>query len=1147
MTALEVEQLRMAVGVRDANRDYNVIVDGHGTGLAPPTEQEWEQMMLEPVVLDQSSVPQGGLESSFDLSARSTFPIVGNQASQGSCAAWAATYYGYGAQEAADNGWTDASTGNPSHLMSAAWTYNKVNGGHDRGSWMGTNMEILLDWGGATLKTMPYHDWDPLQWGDASAFREAPLHRTSNVRYVTFGSAAVDTVKALVTQGIPVTFALDAGEFSSGFADGNYIISAAEYNSLNLNHAQTVVGYDDSISDDGDVGAFRIVNSWSAGWGDAGYYWLTYGAFNEIGVTLSLTYTIDIPNYSPTMLAVWHFNQAPSRGSQFSIGIGPHSSPAREKTPYFETDGGNLFPTFMAMDVSEFKDVYDAGTNSLYLALGSSTPTGTLSSFKVELYEGGYTPGVATQTSAQSSQVPRNTPTDVANAFLYYTPIPIETAMDAVGVPFSSTSWVTWVPVNHHYDYGGSSMQTGDIGDSMSTDLRAMVVGPTVMWFDWKVSSELSTDFLRFGIDGTIQAAISGEVDWRTMSYSLSAGPHILNWEYLKNGALSIGQDTGWIDDLKFDNSPPFTAGDIVGNLGSNGWYTSLVTVTLSASDANGIGVDYTDFRVDGGSWKNYSSAFQVAGDGTHTIDYYSVDKGGNTEQVKQMQAMIDTVNPFTGLNLDGTMGSGGWYQTPINVTMTPLDATSGLDFTAYAVDGLTWQNYSGTFQITADGVHTLEFYSQDMAGNAEPMHSLNLKVDQNAPVTLETESGTIGDNNWYTSEVNVSLASSDSASNVESTMYRVNQGSWRVYSGAVPLTADGVYSIDYYSQDVSGNQEQMRTANVKVDTTPPMLAIDQVTGTAYASSKVTISWVGSDDMSGVGYFETSLDGAAAVNQDASTTSVVLDSLTDGTHTVTVTAVDMAGLRTMKTIDFIVDTKAPVTVAVPSGKSGQNGWFLSNADMTLTAADETTGIDSIKYRIDDGPWMTYPGRFTISQNGRHTVEYYSIDKIGNREGTKNVVVLIDLVAPDLNIVYPTGNVTQSDINASWFAADYESGLADCEVSVDGSPFYSVGTAMNVTEHLADGAHFIVVKAYDVAGNSVEREFDFSVDTSTSTTGAVGIASGPWATYLAFVGLIAALALVLALVLAKRRKKEEDKPIRRSPPPPPPLPPPPPPD
>ena len=112
LTSSEMESLRGDFGVRDPDVDYNVMVDGFGTGLAPPTSDGWSSLVGELNVVD--SVPVGAAEtpSSVDLSQEPTFPRVGNQAAQPSCAAWATTYYAYGFLEAKDRDWVEAKQGN---------------------------------------------------------------------------------------------------------------------------------------------------------------------------------------------------------------------------------------------------------------------------------------------------------------------------------------------------------------------------------------------------------------------------------------------------------------------------------------------------------------------------------------------------------------------------------------------------------------------------------------------------------------------------------------------------------------------------------------------------------------------------------------------------------------------------------------------------------------------------------------------------------------------------------------------------------------------------------------------------------------------------------------------------------------------------
>ncbi|MDD1757034.1 MAG: C1 family peptidase, partial [Methanomassiliicoccales archaeon] len=279
MTEQDMLTLREKVGVRQIGVDYNAIIDGHGTGLAPPTEQEWQEMVGTQKVFDQDQSEPPTLPMSYDISLQPYFPKVGDQGSQGSCGAWASTYYCYGYLEAKDNDWTDAKAGtNLSHLMSPAWTFNRVNSGGTAGSWMANNFQVIIEWGVPSLATMPYDDGDALGWGGPAAYREAPLHRASSFStdYYVNGNTAINEIKSSISSNIPVSFALDAYEYSGNLGDN--ILTASEYSSTTYNHANAFVGYDDNISAGTEHGAFKVVNSWGSGFGVGGYYWLTYDA-----------------------------------------------------------------------------------------------------------------------------------------------------------------------------------------------------------------------------------------------------------------------------------------------------------------------------------------------------------------------------------------------------------------------------------------------------------------------------------------------------------------------------------------------------------------------------------------------------------------------------------------------------------------------------------------------------------------------------------------------------------------------------------------------------------------------------------------------------------------------------------------------------
>lgn len=71
--------------------------------------------------------------------------------------------------------------------------------------------------------------------------------------------------------------------------------------------------------------------------------------------------------------------------------------------------------------------------------------------------------------------------------------------------------------------------------------------------FYYKVSSENNYDFFRFYIDGTQKIKESGTTnsEWQYKKYTLTAGEHILKWEYSKDQSQSSGEDCVRIDDVK--------------------------------------------------------------------------------------------------------------------------------------------------------------------------------------------------------------------------------------------------------------------------------------------------------------------------------------------------------------------------------------------------------------------------------------------------------------------------------------------------------------------------------------------------------------------------------------------------------------------
>lgn len=97
----------------------------------------------------------------------------------------------------------------------------------------------------------------------------------------------------------------------------------------------------------------------------------------------------------------------------------------------------------------------------------------------------------------------------------------------------------------------------------------------------------------------------------------------------------------------RLDTIPPTTNVILEGEQGKQNWYRSVVKVNLNAIDnENGLGVDYTIFKVNNEDWQQYTSPLNLSSEGNYTIEFYSVDQDENIEEVKKVEFSIDKTPP---------------------------------------------------------------------------------------------------------------------------------------------------------------------------------------------------------------------------------------------------------------------------------------------------------------------------------------------------------------------------------------------------------------------------------------------------------------------------------------------------------------------
>ena len=101
---------------------------------------------------------------------------------------------------------------------------------------------------------------------------------------------------------------------------------------------------------------------------------------------------------------------------------------------------------------------------------------------------------------------------------------------------------------------GSYCAKSGLIFNSQSSSLSLdyLVYSEDVLSFWYKVSSESNYDYLRFYVDGVEMDKWSGTVPWTEATYTIVPGQHTFEWEYSKDGSVSVGDDAAWIDMITF-------------------------------------------------------------------------------------------------------------------------------------------------------------------------------------------------------------------------------------------------------------------------------------------------------------------------------------------------------------------------------------------------------------------------------------------------------------------------------------------------------------------------------------------------------------------------------------------------------------------
>ncbi|WP_210367205.1 hypothetical protein [Bacillus sp. REN3] len=362
----------------------------------------------------------------------------------------------------------------------------------------------------------------------------------------------------------------------------------------------------------------------------------------------------------------------------------------------------------------------------------------------------------------------------------------------------------------------------------------------------------------------------------------------------------------------------------------------------------------------------------------------------------------------------------------------------------AEKVNNLSYTLYNLTY---ANHLYYVTSYSNSF-GESAPSETVLAKliIDEEAPVTTSDAKP-----DWTNKTTTVKLSATDNETGVAATYFSLD-GKNFTEGTTITIENEGVHEVFFYSIDKVGNEEEVQTAEVKIDKTMPQTTADLVD--KWANETVSVKLASADKLSGVAKTFYSVDGSEFTEGSAFAVSG------DGFHQVSYYSIDYAdNVEEAHSETVKIDTQAPVSVPNIEDK-----WYQDRFEVEFAVTDNLSGPASTYYSVN-GSDFTEGTAFTIEQKGSYEIAYYSVDNAGNKELLKTQTVKMDNESP----------VTYADIGERWYrdhvkveliAADDFSGVSATYYSLDGIHFVE-GTELMLEK---DGIYQVAYYSIDKAGN-----------------------------------------------------------------------------
>jgi hypothetical protein len=516
------------------------------------------------------------------------------------------------------------------------------------------------------------------------------------------------------------------------------------------------------------------------------------------------------------------------------------------------------------------------------------------------------------------------------------------------------------------------------------------------------------------------------------------------------------------------------------------GWRTAPYAVEVSGEDVDG-GPLTAEWIIDSTSSSATAPVtVAISDDGIHSFETRVVDEDSNDSGWRVETVRVDTTIPADTTD----PGPTTWHGSVTSVTLTGVDATSGIDHMEWELDGSPTQSGpEGTVVgINGDGVHTLRTRAIDVAGNTSLWRTHTIRVDTVNPTDV-----TAAPSGWQTAPLAVTVDGADADSGIRDVTWRYQGGASTTVPApaTVNVSADGVHVLETLVTDNAGRSSGWKSHTIRIDKTGP----DNQTPlapTAWQAANYAVPVSGADSLSGVREVQWRVDGGAITTGASGLQATVTGS---GDHLFETRVVDNAGNSSAWRAEHVRIDSLPPANTTPTPTSPEDNPYT----VAITGTDAHSSITAVKWRVDGGPVQAgAPGAtVTVTGNGAHTLETLVLDAAGNDSGWRTDSFTIDAVTGDATPPVDTTTTVSSawrvsDVAISVSATDSGSGVDRVEWRIDGQPIQTGPSTFTISD---EGVHELETRAFDVAGNGTSWRLQTIRIDKTVPTDTTAIPSG----------------------------------------------------